>query len=113
MDKIGDILRVKSKTALVSTLLRVKLVAGGSSSKKFESSVTVLIVEFCKITQAQGLKGLVTYLKVASVSLQQAAAGHRIRDIGRVGVRISRTRSGYPRIIPAPHRLIIINRSPG
>jgi len=112
-DKLGDIFRVKAKAALVNLFTKVKLVAGGSLSKKFISSLTVLLVELCKIAQKQGIKGLVLFLKVNAVILQQASAGHKVPDLTELGPKVSRNHSGLPRIIPAYHRLIIINRRPG
>jgi len=91
----------------------VKLIAGGSLSSKFISSLTVTLVELCKISQQQGIRGLVLYLKVAAVILQQASAGHKVPDLTLIGPRVKRNQSGLPRIIPACHRLVIINRRPG
>jgi len=91
----------------------VKLIAGGSLSSKFISSLTVTLVELCKISQQQGIRGLVLYLKVAAVILQQASAGHKVPDLSLIGPRVKRNQSGLPRIIPASHRLVIINRRPG
>jgi hypothetical protein len=91
----------------------VKLIAGGSLSSKFISSLTVTLVELCKISQQQGVRGLVLYLKVAAVILQQASAGHKVPDLTLIGPRVKRNQSGLPRIIPASHRLVIINRRPG
>jgi len=92
---------------------KVRLIAGSSLSKKFISSLTVTLVTLCKIAQSQGVRGLVLYLKVAAVILQQASAGHKVPDLTEVGPRIKRNQSGLPRIIPGYHRLIIINRRPG
>lgn len=86
---------------------------GGSLSKKFISSLTVLLVDLCKISQKQGIKGLVLYLKVNTVILQQAASGHKVHDLTEIGPRVKRNQSGLPRIIPKHHRLIIINRRAG
>lgn len=91
----------------------MKLIAGGSLSSKFISSLTVTLVELCKISQQQGVRGLVLYLKVAAVILQQASAGHKVPDLTLIGPRVKRNQSGLPRIIPASHRLVIINRRPG
>lgn len=69
--------------------------------------------ELRTIRTTRGTKGLILFLKVASVALQQAASGHLHPDIQDVGMRISRTRSGLPRIIPAQHRIFIRNRNMG
>lgn len=52
----------------------------------------------------QGLPGVVKYLKVCSIALQQSISGHVVKDLSDVGPRISRTNTGIPRIIPAGAR---------
>jgi len=86
---------------------------GGSISCNFLRLLTITIRKLCQIAQTRGLKGLVLFLKASSVCLQQSLAGHRLKDMGPLGVRFARTRSGYPKIIPAQHRLILINRTAG
>jgi len=54
-----------------------------------------------------GLPGVVKYLKVCTVVLQQVIAGHALSDCGLLGMRISRTHSGIPRIIPSRYRGLI------
>jgi len=46
------------------------------------------------------IKFLVTYLKVAQLVLMQSLGGQIIRDTTEFGCRISRTKSGIPRLIP-------------
>jgi len=59
------------------------------------------------LTRKNGKVGLVKYLKVCSVCLQQCIGGHVLSDVGELGMRISRTDSGIPRIIPPYHRELI------
>lgn len=65
------------------------------------------------IQRTQGTKGLILYLKSCSVSLQQAIGGQVHPNSLDLGSRISRTRSGLPRVIPARHRILISNQGPG
>lgn len=67
-----------------------------------------------QIQASNGDAGLILYLKVASISLQQAASDYRLNDVTQFGMRCSRTKSGkLPRLIPSYHRIIIRNNSPG
>lgn len=108
-----DIIRVKAGTALTNLFLRVKLIAGGSTSLSLIASTKCLATSLRRILKAQGVKGLALFLKSSSVALQQAVSGYIIKDFTLVGPRISRTGGGLPRIIPAAHRIIIHNRKPG
>lgn len=93
--------------------MRIKLIAGGSTSLSLISSTKNLSIRLSKIQKKQGVKGLALFLKSSSVSLQQSVSGYIIKDLSEVGPRVSRTCSGLPRIIPARHRIIIHNRAPG
>jgi len=71
------------------------------------SNVKVIIVtmaSFYRLYKSSGMTFLVIYLKGCQSLLQQYLGGHRIRDTGSFGARISRTHSGCPTIIPALHR---------
>lgn len=107
-------LSVKAGSYFVTLLKLIKgVLIGGSNTKSFLLSVHSVLAALRKIRQNQGLPGLVRFLKVNSVVLQQAAAGFRLRDISPIGCRVSRNGGGLPRIIPRDHRLIILNKGPG
>jgi hypothetical protein len=57
-----------------------------------------------KFVKAGSVKQLVLYLKAATIILQKFIAKERLSDLGPFKVRVSRTHSGLPRIIPALHR---------
>jgi len=52
----------------------------------------------------QGSAGVVKYLKACSVLLQQSVGGYVIKDPSALGPKVSRTRTGIPRIIPSQMR---------
>nr|QIR30237.1 RNA-dependent RNA polymerase [Plasmopara viticola lesion associated mitovirus 14] len=107
-------LRVKAKTAFVDLLIKIKLIAGGSTSRTLLAKLRLVSLTLSKIRKTQGDKGLAMYLKSSAVSLQQGMSGYHIKDLTQVGPRVSRTKgTGLPRIIPASHRLILINKRPG
>lgn len=98
---------------MVDLFIKCKLITGGSLSLSFIKKLNLLIRNVKGIRETQGIKGLILYLKASSVALQQAASGHCHKDVIDLGSRISRTRSGLPRLIPAQHRIFIKNRNMG
>lgn len=111
---MSDIITVKGGTALVYILKKIKAIAGGKVSVTFIRSVTTVVSQLRDIQSKQGFNGLIIYLKSCQIALQQAASGYYVPDMRAVGARVSRThRSGYPRIIPASHRSIMMNNKPG
>lgn len=113
VDQLDDIIRVKAGTTLSFYFIKLKLIVGGSLSPSFFKETKVLAIKLSKIRKQQGIKGLTLYLKACSVILQQSLAGYRIDNMTLIGPRISRTKSGLPRLISRRHRLIMINRKPG
>lgn len=112
-EQFDDILRVKAKTAISRLFTKFRLIAGGSLSIRFVKEAQVLAIKLSVIRRDQGIKGLTLFLKTSSVCLQQSLAGYCIENVTLVGPRISRTKSGLPRIICRSHRLLMINRLPG
>jgi hypothetical protein len=51
--------------------------------------------------RTQGEKGAVLHLKSCQVLLQQSIAGYKVADLTELKRRVSRTKAGMPRIIPA------------
>jgi hypothetical protein len=59
------------------------------------------------LMRAQGAPGTVKYLKASHVLLMQASAGMRLNGTWSLGANVSRTLSGYPRIVCASSRAAI------
>lgn len=59
--------------------------------------------------KAQGWRGVVIRLKACSTLLQQVAGGHLLDNPRLLGVAISRSRNGIPRVIPIEHRKRILS----
>lgn len=64
--------------------------------------------EVNKLHKHGGVAQVVLYLKCAAVITQQVCAGYKLTDITPLKIRISRAKSGLPRIIPSHHRLMIM-----
>nr|UJQ92469.1 MAG: putative RNA-dependent RNA polymerase [Mitoviridae sp.] len=64
------------------------------------------------LLRSQGVKGTVKYLKAAGTMVQQAIGGQKVDDLGKLGTRVARTRSGLPRFIPSQLRTLIRSGDP-
>lgn len=64
----------------------------------------IILKRFELIGKKQGTKGLVKFLKTLTVLIQQVIGGHVLHDVTPLGPRISRTKSGIPRVLPVAVR---------
>jgi hypothetical protein len=99
---------VKGGTPLVKVFVSLLTPLGLGVTSSRVLVVVVLLRRFYLIYKGQGVRGLVLYLKTTTVVFQQCVNGHRLTNVSPVsGVRVSRTNTGYPRIIPLIHREMI------
>jgi hypothetical protein len=105
--KINATFGVKAKGLLLGVFLRMLLPIG--LTKTVARAKTILIfLTFCKtLFRAQGMKGLVNYLKACQVLLQQSLGGFRLHDASELKCRPSRNGMGLPRLISAQDRALI------
>jgi len=109
LDKINGTFSVKAKGLLAGVFKRILPAVGLEITYPMMGAI-LLFIQRCKdIHKAQGMPGLVKYLKSAGVLLQQALAGQVLKDAGTLGPRVSRNASGLPRFIPRLHRARIHN----
>lgn len=99
---------VKGGHPLVSVLLRSLYTMGGKITPNWARICTKFAYKLNLLCEKGGGPQVVKYLKVCSVITQQVAAGYRISDLSDLGMRISRSKSGLPRIIPKEHRNMIL-----
>ena len=108
IDRINASLGVKAQDQyLLRIFLRFFPAIGVLVSPVSVKCTLKVIQTMFQLTKTNGKVGLVKYLKVCSVCLQQCIGGHILSDVGALGMRISRTNSGIPRIIPPYHRELI------
>lgn len=92
-------------------LLRLSIYAVGGPMTPRRFWVTW---DFCKalhqLAKQQGLPGVVKYLKVCSVCMQQMLAGYVLDDLTPLGPRVARSGGGIPSIIPRDQRILIRKR---
>jgi hypothetical protein len=95
---------VKRGHPLIDNLFQIIYTMGGKITPNWVRVCSKLVFELYLLNKHGGPKQLVKYLKVCSICLQQAAAGYVLPDLTPLGMRIARSKSGLPKIIPAHHR---------
>nr|WAY16597.1 putative RNA-dependent RNA polymerase [Rhizoctonia solani mitovirus 116] len=98
---------VKGGVALIKALLSVMHAIGLPVTSARVRALVSLLRKLNKLVLSQGIKGTTLYLKSCAVMLQQALGGFKVNDLGKLGPRVSRTNSGYPRLINRVHRTSI------
>lgn len=98
---------VKGGTPWVNIVVRLLTPLGFSITRARVRATVVLLRNFYKIGQCQGIKGLTLYLKANAVLMQQSLGGHMIKDASKLGPKVSRTNVGLPRAILREDRLRI------
>lgn len=99
---------VKGGRSLVSPMLRINHVMGVKVSRNWARVIVRYLSELNRLYQHSGKRFVVFYLKGCTVLLQQVVAGYKISDLGPLKCRISRSKTGLPRIIPKFHRKLIL-----
>lgn len=103
--KVCDMILRNHGHALVAIFIRIFAALGGASTKGLVSDIKTTLTNFSSIAKSQGIRGLVLYLKVCYVCLQQNLCGHLGSNPNTP--RVSKTRSGIPRVFPVSMRLKI------
>jgi len=94
----------KGGQSMVGIILRLLPAMQGKVNPNVGRVVKTFFRRLSTLAISQGIPGLVKYLKACSVLTQQSIAGYKIREISP---RVSRTKSGLPRLLPAPLRRLI------
>jgi hypothetical protein len=105
-------LTVKGWRPLYNHIFNMILVVVGKKTPYWVKITIITLKNASKIHSKQGLPGLVKYLKVSSVVIQQIIGGHKEKDLTSLGPRISRTKSGIPRILAPQLRRGIALKDP-
>lgn len=113
MTKVNGMFGVKARhQQLLSIFKRLFSAVGVIVSPVSVKSTLIVVKHIFALHHKMGKRGLVKYLKVSSVCLQQCIGGHVLDDVGLLGMRISRNGSGIPRIIPPYFRDEIMKGNP-
>jgi hypothetical protein len=106
---INDMIFRNEGRPMVRHLLSVVPLLGGVLSRNWAKTCLRFLKQLNQLHKHNGLPGVVKYLKVATVCTQQVVSGYTIPDLNPLGMRISRSKTGLPRIIPADHRKKIMS----
>lgn len=100
---------VKQSRALSALFKRVAPLVIGRFTPNWATGIWNIVRHCVKLAAKQGGVGLVKNLKVLSILTQQAAGGYKVPDLTSLGCRVSRTKSGVPRVICKAHRKAILD----
>jgi len=92
---------------LIDWLLLAGRCVVGSLNRSTIGVSAIFAFRVGQLMKAQGAPGTVKYLKASHVLLMQASAGMRLDGTWALGANVSRTLSGYPRIVCASSRAAI------
>lgn len=101
---LNAMITAKAGSPMITILIKQLLPLDIRVTPSWVRMIVLFMRAMNTLSKQQGLPGVVKYLKVASVVLQQVLGGHHEHDLTSLGPRISRTKSGYPRIIPCGAR---------
>jgi hypothetical protein len=108
----NDMFTVKGGRPLMNILIGMFRLSGAGIT----TGRILMICDFLRnaktIQRSQGVKGLVIFLKAAHVLIQQSIGGMKVKDAGKLGVRLGRTRKGLPRFLPIVIRRLIAKGDP-
>jgi hypothetical protein len=106
LSQFSDRFTVKGGRAAVNILIGWLSVAARMTSGRVRFIVRFIwIVKH--LLRSQGIAGTVKFLKTAGTMVQQSIGGHVVGDLGKLGPRVSRTKSGLPRFIPPQLRVLV------
>nr|UJQ92461.1 MAG: putative RNA-dependent RNA polymerase [Mitoviridae sp.] len=91
---------VKRGKALIRVCLALFPIIGFQPTSSRVRLVVVFLRKLALIFKHNGAKGACLMLKCFDVTLQQSSGGYRVHNITELKFRVSRTHSGYPRVIP-------------
>lgn len=97
---INDMFAVKSKRLYLDWYANISSVITGHRTGGLVHSLVILLKGFKHLSKHGGREYLVKYLKACHVMTMQATAGMVITHSRLLGLAVSRTRGGLPRILP-------------
>lgn len=100
----SGMLRVKAGRPLVNYILSMYLLVKGSITNSSVKVAVSFVRYLYRLSKRNGIPYTAKYLKSSVTLLMQALAGERHASSQELGLAISRTRFGLPRVIPAVHR---------
>lgn len=98
---VNDMLALKGQRISLDWFVRISAVIFGHRTNALIRANMFLVREFRSLAKSNGLGFLVKYLKACNVLVMQGLAGMKIKATQDLGLAVSRTRRGLPRILPS------------
>jgi len=98
---------VKAGKGLINWLLKLVDIVSDERKPSWTRSSVVFIREYWRLRTQMGPSGTVKYLKACYVLTMQAVGGMKIKSTQSLGIAVSRSADGLPRIIPRLQRDMI------
>jgi len=104
VQRLGVVALRNGSRRLINAFLEMCRLIGIPLNKSLVKVVCSFLFFCARFVRKSSIKQLVLYLKVSTICLQKFIANEPIRDLTPLGIRISLTGRGLPRIIPSLHR---------
>jgi len=104
VQRLGVVALRNGGRQLISTFLEMVRLIGIPLNLSLVKVVCSFLFFCAHFVRKSSIKQLSLYLKVSTLCLQKFVANEPIKDLTPLGIRISITGGGLPRIIPALHR---------
>lgn len=106
-NQLGAMLKVKLGRPAIDHVLGCVHALGRGVNRSVVKVVITYLGSLHRLYRQNGLAFTVKAMKAWSVMLMQSVGGQRLHNLTPLGLRLSRTIAGLPRIIPAIHRMRI------
>jgi len=106
--KVSAMVFLKEGRLMLPHFSKVIYALGGSISPNWFRLCALYLKKLNLLKKHGGVPMVVKYLKVSSVIIQQVSGGYKLPCLNGLGMRISRSKSGLPRFIPAYQRKLIM-----
>lgn len=105
--KFDAMVTVKGYRPGLRFLNKLPHILGGTITPNYAKLNNSFLLFLNRLYKKGGIPMVVKYLKVSAVLVQQVCAGHVLPDLTPLGLRVSRDKTGLPRIIPSYQRKLI------
>lgn len=104
---LNGISSVKAGKGLINWLLKLVDIISDERKPSWTRSSVVFIRQYWRLRTMMGPNGTVKYLKACYVLTMQATGGMKLKSSQSLGIAVSRSSDGLPRIIPRLQRMAI------
>jgi len=109
VQRLGVVALRNGGQPLISTFIEMTRLLGIPINLSLVKVVCSFLFFCASFVKRSSIRQLVLYLKVSTICLQKFIAKEPIKDLTPLGIRVSLTGRGLPRIIPSLHRKRILD----